>query len=237
MTDFEIIKRTNWPFASEYAGSFALIPTLTSVSRQSLFTGLYPQQMENQFSLTKEEAGFYQAAASLGYSKEKTLYDRGYEPKINPQVRLAAIIINDIDDIMHGQQQGDTGMHQDVQLMAQKGKLQLLIRRLLFQGFRVYLASDHGHIQSLGNGQSVRLGLEAESKAQRVVVLRDFAEATEALTGVSSVFPGTYLKKDYQYYLAKGNTAFTTLGRQLVTHGGISIEEVIVPFISITGVK
>lgn len=237
MTDFESIKRTDWSFECDCEGSFALIPTLTSISRQSLITGLYPQQLEDQFSLAKEEAGFYQAAISLGYTREQVLYTRGYEPQISPYTSLIAIIINDIDDIMHGQQQGDRGMSQDVQLMAKHGKLQLLIKRLLSQGFKVYLTSDHGHIECHGNGLSGRFGLETETKAQRVMVLREFAKAPDALSKASAIFPGTYLRKEYQYLLAKNNTAFAASGKKLITHGGASMEEVVVPFIRIKGEK
>jgi predicted DNA-binding protein (MmcQ/YjbR family) len=237
MADYEMIKRTNWPFDSEDYGSFALIPSTTSISRQSLLTGLYPSQMENQFSLAKEERGFYQAAEKLGYAKTETFYGRSYDVDLHHQVKLAAIILNDIDDIMHGQQQGDVGMGQDVRLMAQQGKLQQLIRRLLSQNFVVYMTSDHGHISSEGNGITKRFGLETEAKALRVIVLKDFAEASDEIKEAARLFPGTYLDKSFQYYIAKDNKAFAALDRKLVTHGGISLEEVIVPFIKIEGVK
>lgn len=237
MSDYEVIKRTDWPFDSEDYGAFALIPTTTSISRQSLLTGLYPSQMENQFSLAKEESGFYQAAEKLGYSKMEAFFGRGYEVDLHHQVKLAAIILNDVDDIMHGQQQGDAGMGQDIRLMAQQGKLQKLIKRLLLQNFSVYITSDHGHICSDGNGVTGRFGLEVEAKAQRVIVLKDFAEASDAVKEASRLFPGTYLDKKYQYYIAKDNLAFAAQDRKLITHGGVSLEEVVVPFIIIRGVK
>jgi|LSQX01.1.fsa_nt_gb hypothetical protein len=237
MTDFEVIKRTAWPFESEESGTFALIPTITSISRQSLLTGKYPQELDNQFSLAKEESGFYQAASMLGYSAAQSFYGRGFDVQLSNQVSFAAIIINEMDDIVHGQLQGDAGMYQDMRLLAENGKLQQLIMRLYHHGFNVYLTSDHGHITCTGNGLTQRFGLEAETKAQRVIILKGFAEASDALKEIGHPFPATYLNKDYQYYLANDNTAFAAKDRQLVTHGGASIEEVVVPFIRIKGVK
>lgn len=237
LTDFEIIKREAWPFESRNEASFALIPTTTSISRQSLLTDRYPQQIENPFSLAKEESGFYEAAERLGYKRTQASYGRGHEVQIGNQVQLIAIILNDIDDIMHGQLQGDVGMAQDVRLFARKGRLQQLIAQLMERGFAVYLTSDHGHLTCQGNGITTRFGLETESKAQRVLVLKDFAEASDALRDATTVFPGTYLNRSFQYLIAKEDTAFAAEGKQLVTHGGISIEEVIVPFIRVLGVK
>ena len=115
MADYEMIKRTNWPFDSEDYGAFALIPTTTSISRQSLLTGLYPSQMENQFSFSKRREDFIKQLRSWVTQRQR---------RFTVEVMMltciikwnASIILNDIDDIMHGQLQGDIGMGQDVRL-------------------------------------------------------------------------------------------------------------------------
>ena len=232
--------RAQWQakaFESQDDASFALIPTTTSISRQSLLTGKYPQEIDNPFSLAKEESGFYEKAASLGYTGTQAFYGRGLDAEPGYQTQLAVIIINAIDDIMHGQLQGDVGMAQDLTLFAQDERLTTLIRRLCSTGFTVYITSDPGHLSCTGNGLTKRFGLEAETKAQRLVILKDFAEASEALLEATHAFPGTYLDKNYQYLIAREDGAFASLDRKLVTHGGVSIEEVIVPFIKIIGVK
>ena len=62
MFDFEVLSEYMKAFEYSLGGSFALIPTTTSISRQSLLAGKYPQQLENPFSLVKEETGFYAVA-------------------------------------------------------------------------------------------------------------------------------------------------------------------------------
>lgn len=231
--DFEIMSKYFSDFEYDYNCSFAMIPTTTSISRQSLLSGKYPQQLSDPFSLAKEESGFYNAASEHGYTKQQTFYARGYDALPGPLVRFAAIIINDIDDMVHGQMQGRQGMFNDVTLLAKTGKLQSLICSLLESGFSVYLTADHGNTHCVGGGSIKRTGVETETKSKRMIVLKDFAEVSDDLRDRTIVYPGYYMDKSYQYMICKGDTSFDNKGEDVMTHGGISIEEVIVPFIKI----
>jgi len=231
--DFEIISKQLNGFTYEYGNSYAMIPTTTSISRQSLLSGKYPQQLDSPFSLAKEESGFYEAAAYYGYGKQHTFYGRGYDAIPDPLVRFAAIIINDIDDMVHGQKQGRQGMYNDISLFAKTGKLQELFSKLLDAGFAVYLTSDHGNTHCIGRGSVKRTGVETETKSKRMIVLKDFAEASDELLERTVVYPGYYMDKSYQYLICKGNTSFDNKNDEVMTHGGMSIEEVIVPFVKI----
>ena len=233
--DFEVFRRNDWPYKYEYEGSFALIPTITSVSRQALIAGKYPGQLKTPFSLSKEESGFYNAAEEHGFSRTKAYYGRGYDADPGPFVRLVTIIINDIDDMVHGQMQGRYGMLQDVTLLSKTNKLQTLINRLMEKGFTVYITADHGNTECTGIGSLKRLGVETETKSKRMVVLKEFGEAREDLKQKTIKIPGYYLDKSYQYYICKDKTSFDTEGKLVMTHGGLTIDEVIVPFIKITG--
>lgn len=89
--------------------------------------------------------GLYGGCQEQGYTKQQSLYAKGYNPPISHFTRFAAIIINDIDDLVHGQKQGRVGMYNDVSLLAKSGKLQTLIQDLYSQGFNIYITSDHGN--------------------------------------------------------------------------------------------
>lgn len=141
--DFEVLSRHMLDFKYEYNASFALIPTTTSISRQSLLSGKYPQQLANPFSLSGEENGFMEAGINLGYSRNEIQYIRGYEPQVNLMTRLACIIINEVDDIVHGQQHGRVGMLGSIKVFAESGKLQKLIHFHQYQ----FLISFQGSLQ------------------------------------------------------------------------------------------
>jgi hypothetical protein len=49
-------------------------------------------------------------------------------------------------------------------------------------------------------------------------------------------YPKYYLKKDYDYLICKVGDSFDAKDEDVMTHGGISIDEVIVPFITIKAV-
>ena len=126
-------------------------------------------------------------------------------------------------------------MLQDVRLLSQSDKLQCLIRRLVKLGFDVYITADHGNTECIGTGALKRTGVETETKSKRMIVLKDFAEISDNLKQRTVKFPGYYLDKNYHYFICKEKTSFDMDGKQVMTHGGMTIDEVIVPFIHITG--
>ncbi len=233
MFDFEILSAYLDRFDYTLGGSFAMIPTITSVSRQSLLTGRYPQQLENPFSLSKEESGFYSAAQKHGYIRSQCFYGRGYNSDPGPMIKIATIIINDIDDMVHGQRQGRMGMYNDVTLWAKQGKIQDLFLRLLEKGFKVFLTADHGNTHCVGKGCIKKLGVETETRSKRMIVLKDFADVSDELKNRTFEYPGYYLDKNYQYRICNGRTSFDNKNEDVMTHGGIALEEVIVPFVEI----
>lgn len=233
MFDFEVLSDYMTDYDYSFGATFALIPTITSISRQSLLSGKYPQQLESPFTLTKEESGFYVAAQEHGFDKKEIWYSRGYNKQPDIFTRFAAIIVNDIDDMVHGQKQGRLGMYQDVNLWAKEGKLLRLIDSLLQRGFKVYLTADHGNTLCTGGGGIKRTGVETETKSRRMIVLKDFADVSDELATRTFVYPGYYCNRKFQYRICKGRTSFDNKNEIVMTHGGISLEEVVVPFVEV----
>ena len=234
--DFKVLSRYFSGIEYDYGCSFALIPTTTPISRQSLLSGKYPRELSKPFALTDEEKEFKQKAESLGYSPAHVEYLRGYNAEISPISKLVAIIINEIDDISHGQRQGRSGMYNDMDLYGKNGNLQSLIRSLMEHGFSVYITSDHGNTLCTGVG-GFRSGVEVESRSMRMAVLKDFAKANALLTENTTEYQGHYLNKDYRYFVCQNGASFDNKGEIVMTHGGMSIDEVIVPFVKITEVE
>lgn len=234
--DFEIISRHLTDVYYDYQCTYAIIPTTTAISRQCLLSGKYPRELENPFTLSQEEKEFIEAAMSRGYTKKQCLYAMGYNPAISHFTKFAAIIINDIDDIVHGQKQGRVGMYNDVTLWAKSGRLQKLVKDLHVQGFEIYITSDHGNTLCIGAGSIRNVGVEVETKSTRMFVLKDFAEEKESFGDKVVTYPGYYLDKNYKYYVCGSGVSFNSKNEEVMNHGGISIDEVIVPFIKIKAV-
>lgn len=235
--DFNIISSKFEGIEYEEDYIYALIPTTTAISRQSLLSGKFPVELDKPFHLSREEREFKAKAKSLGYLDKQICYAKGYDIDIGPGIKCLSIILNDIDSLVHGQQQGRIGMYNDVNFFAQSGKLQKLIMKLYKEGFNIYLVSDHGNTFCKGMGIVKGIGVEVETKSKRMIILKDFAESRELIQKYNLIeYPGYYLDKQYQYLICNTGTSFDTKDSMVMTHGGISIDEVIVPFIKVKAV-
>src|SRR5699024_10996079 len=105
---------------------------------------------------------------------------------------------------------------------------------LINHRFTIYLTSDHGNTNASGIGR-VSEGVLVDQKGERVRVYSDetiYEDSVAHLPGTK--WSNIGLPEQYYVLLAPYGQAFTPKGWRTVTHGGISIEEVIVPFIKVT---
>ena len=126
-------------------------------------------------------------------------------------------------------------MHNDVRHWMGKGNLQRFIAQLLDRGYQVYITADHGNVCGMGIGVPKQGDLVEETSVRaRIYNNNSFAEeARQAFPEDSLVWPSEYLGTGHAVLLAGGLKAFSTPGKEVVSHGSISMEEVFVPFIRI----
>jgi len=223
---------------------FAWLPTITSVSRQAAFAGRPPIYFPNSIHTTDKEPSLWmQFWADQGLTPQEVAYAKGLgdgalgkveELITRPKTRVAGLIVDKVDKIMHGMELGAAGMHNQVGQWARQPFMADFIDLLLNNGFRIFLTSDHGNIEAAGCGSPAE-GSVADLRGERVRVYPDsvlrgqikqqFPEALE--------WPAVGLPEDYLPLLAPGRSAFVKEGKSLVSHGGISIDELVVPFVQI----
>lgn len=123
-------------------------------------------------------------------------------------------------------------MQSQVSQWASHGFIANLVDLLHEQDFSIALASDHGNVEARGIGRPGG-GALVESRGQRVMIYRDAdlrSEAAHRLAG-SIEWPSIGLPSSFLPLLAPGRSAFATVGDDSVTHGGISLEELVVPYV------
>ena len=223
---------------------FAWIPTLTSVSRQAAFSGKAPIFFPNSIQTTdKEPALWVQFWADHGYTTNQVVYIKGLgdcslesvaEALSHPQARIAGLVIDKVDKIMHGMEMGTAGMHNQVGQWAKQQYLSAIIDLLLDHGFRVYLTSDHGNIEAAGCGRPAE-GAVADLRGERVRVYPDaaFRNKMKERFPTALEWDSVGLPENYHPLFAPSRQAFVQEKQRIVSHGGISIEEIIVPLIQI----
>lgn len=236
--DWKIISSSFVGQPYEKASMFAMIPSTTSVSRQCLLSGKYPSQLLEPWKQSKEKAEFINCAKSLGYSDSQIGYERGYDARFDSFVRCGAVIINDVDDMVHSQHQGRLGMFNDITVLAKQKKLLEMTQRFLAAGYDVYITSDHGNTTCTGLGKLMGTGVEVETKSRRMIVLKDFANKDGLIEKYGLIeYPKYYLPKEYDYLICDAGVSFDANGDDVMTHGGITLDEVVVPFIKIKAVQ
>jgi hypothetical protein len=223
---------------------FAWIPSLTSVSRQAAFAGKAPIFFPNSIQTTdKEPVLWSQFWANQGLAPSEVVYIKGLgdgsldavsEALTHPKVRIVGLVVDKVDKIMHGMELGTAGMHNQVRQWAKQPYLNALLDLLLDRGFRVHLTSDHGNLEADGCGRPSE-GATADLRGERVRVYSD-----TALRGtVKERFPAALewgavgLPEEYLPLLAPARQAFVQNKQRTVSHGGASVEELIVPLVQI----
>ncbi len=225
---------------------FAWVPTLTCISRQAAFAGKIPQYFPNSIGTTaKDEAGWRQFWADRGLSIAEVAFVAGNDTVVvgmakeasqDRSVKAIAVTLYTVDEIMHGVQLGMPGMFGQVAQWASTGALGSVVQSLLSRGFRVFLGSDHGNTEAVGIGSPAE-GAIADTKGQRVRIYPD----TTLRSNVAGAYQDAILWQshglpvDCYPLLAPPGKAFVHEGATVVTHGGLSIDEVIVPFVEISG--
>ena len=235
-------RQPDWVFREHSV--FAWIPSITSVSRQAAFAGKPPIFFPSSIQTNDREAALWsQFWADQGLLPNQVVYERGLgegsldgiaDALAHPKVRVAGLVIGKVDKIMHGMKLGLAGMHNQVRLWSQQAYLSSLLGLLLDRGFRIWLTSDHGNVEARGCGRPAE-GAVADLRGERVrvypdVILRNKVKQRYA-TAIEWEPIG--LPSDFLPLIAGGRQAFVGEGEQIVGHGGISVEEMIVPLIEV----
>lgn len=223
----------------------AQIPSITPVSRQALVGGERPAEFADHLSDNdKEKSRWSTFWTGKNVPPTASLYGRlylktGEEPAglTSSRLQAACLVNSGIDDISHGTSLGAAEMVDSVDHWLDKRSPQLedVIARLLARDVLVYLTSDHGHTEAEGIGNP-REGQIAEKRGHRARVYRDRALAEE----VQTAFPDTILWEsdgllpdDACVLMPRGRHAFISERESVVTHGGLTMDEMIVPLVRI----
>lgn len=231
--------------AVEDAACFAWLPSLTSVSRQTVFSGLKPREFAGSIDTTSKEPNlwskFWQEA---GLRRNEIVYQKGIkhcdqlmaleQDIADPNVKVAGVVVDMVDEIVHGATLGKRGIASQIENWCETGFVEQLIELLIKHGFEIHLTSDHGNVDATGIGR-LNQGVLSELRGERVRIYRSDDLAASVPSNLDTLrfdLPG--LPSDFLPVYPKGRGAFTGMGEHIVAHGGMSVEELIVPFVRIS---
>lgn len=238
----DILQRQIPDVQFQVTGSFAWVPTLTSVSRQSIFAGKPPMFFPDRIWDTNSENTLWsQFWMDAGLAEYQSRYIK-ITGKINgridelsdPKNRVIGIVIDKVDKIMHGMELGAAGMINQVRQWAEQGDLARLIQLLVRDNYRIFISSDHGNIEATGCGRPGEAST-ADLRGERVRVYPDESLRSSVQTKYTQSIEWKPVGLPVGYFplLASKRFAFVQQDKHVVSHGGIALEEVIVPFIKV----
>lgn len=228
--------------------SITLLPSETKYSRTSLFAGLVPKNIMalpfvNTLSWQYEEKLFkFSIQKKLKIDDCKIYYERQDLPdKLEisfdffKEFEAIGIVFSFIDDLTHSKirKMNKKLLINNIKIKLEESKLFEIIEALLTQNFEVFFVSDHGSILSKGVGKISKDLVDKRARryliSENKIILETLSEKLENTKLVQ--FKNLIGKKFL--LLFTGKNMIGSKSKSNLTHGGISIEEVIVPFIKV----
>jgi len=224
---------SKFDFQFDETAVFTLLPSLTSISRSAIFQGnsdVYDLKYPGRKTEEKEFANFFS-------SKQTKYYVEGDE--ISPNTLLGyeyiSILYNFFDELSHSAQfppntESKEIYFQSVLAYLEKSTVINDFQILIGNDFQIYICSDHGSVVAKGNGKRVEKYL-SDDFAKRAVIVNN--ETKDLINERKIKIP---FVDDKLLVLPEGRTMFANKNQIEVNHGGITVEEMVVPFIKLTKV-
>lgn len=227
---------------------FAWVPTLTVVSRQAIFAGAPPYSYAQSIDTTRKEPRHWQRywterglrepcvkyvhAQKLG-SGEAIVQD--FSSAIDhPASRVIGGVIGTIDQMLHSSKIGAGGLRAQLVEWLDQGVLGRVVDAFLSADYDLFITSDHGNTEVRGSGRP-NLGSIPEEQGERAGVFASEASRAASMPSMAGGIEWSPhgLPPDYFPVLAPWDGAFIPDKFQLVSHGGITVDETIVPFVAV----
>jgi hypothetical protein len=244
-------RHPEWQLAEHLV--LAQIPSLTAVSRQALVAGERPANFADSIADNRQEKQLWTkfwarenvAAAACAYSHLALRSEQSLPAALTSNLTQALCLINNsIDKMIHGATQGLTDVHASLDnwLHGTEGaRLEEALVTLISSGYTVYLTSDHGHTEAWGMGQPTEgVTVHTRSKRARIYTNQQAALVVQEHYPQTTLWPSQRLLPAEMWVLLAGmgengrRLAFTQQGERVVTHGGITLDELVVPLVQIT---
>jgi hypothetical protein len=237
-------RHPDWRFEEHLV--LAQVPTITAVSRQALVSGLRPADFAATLDTNRAEPGQWAAfwtgegLPADACPHARLALDRDAPPPEVDSARTRALCLTDskIDGMVHDATLGATDFQASLRVWLEEygRRVEEVIAGLLARGFAVYLTSDHGHVEARGFGRPSE-GLTVDTRGKRARIYSDYHAAVNVQQGLFETILWSQdglLPDDVWALMPQERSAFATFNKTVVTHGGLTLDEMVVPLVTIT---
>ena len=230
--------------------SFSILPSITSFSRTSIFTGKTPNRFLNdkhKIKYNAEQKGFEEFFIDRDIPENDILYghidlNQKIVKNLNDKIELKylkgykalGLVCNLFDDESHSIKifgENKSNLYKNIKSAIDSSQLINLLKDLKENGYKIILTADHGNIYCEGNGIKSNKMLEFEHKSSRCLIFDNELFADK----IVEENPQECLKYQYNILSKDLFLVFAMNGcfdnKTNITHGSISPEECIVPVV------
>lgn len=230
--------------------SFSILPSITSFSRTSIFTGKTPNRFLNEKHKIKynaEQKGFEEFFIDRDIPENDILYghidlNQKIVKNLNDKIefeylkgyKALGLVCNLFDDESHSIKifgENKSNLYKNIKSAIDSSQLINLLKDLKENGYKIILTADHGNIYCEGNGIKANKMLEFEHKSSRCLIFDNELFADKII----EKNPQECLKYQYNILSKDLFLVFAMNGcfdnKTNITHGSISPEECIVPVV------
>lgn len=221
---------SNVDFKFEENPVFTLLPSLTAISRSAIFQGnsdVYNLKYPGRKTEEKAFADYFR-------NKQTKYFVEADE--INSDTLLGydyiSILYNFFDDLSHSAQfppntESKELYFKSLQAYFEKSTVIQDLEALLESDFQIYICSDHGSVVATGNGKRFDKYL-SDDFAKRGVIANK--ETKDLINERKVKIP---FVDDKILVVPESRTMFANKNQIEVNHGGITVEEMVVPYIKL----
>jgi hypothetical protein len=209
---------------------FTLLPSVTSICRTAIFHGstdVYDIKYPGRKDEAKAFAEFFKDKQAKYFVEDDIINEDtllGYD--------TISVLFNFFDDLCHStlfpaNENTKAIYFNNCKQYLEKSNVKQTIKTLLDNNFSIHFCSDHGSVIAKGNGERLQKYL-IDDFAKRAVIIPEEASALTQFEKIDIPFV-----KHKKLLLPEGRTMFTQKDKIEINHGGISLEEIVVPFITV----
>ena len=209
---------------------YSWIPSITMLSRQSIFRGGVPIRDYKQ-NPQNEEKLWFDYWTNHGFRSDEIGYEYNVLGESCGVVKRLAYVTVKLDEKMHASEN-----YRDLYSLTKNWASSFVndIERLINNGYKVFLTTDHGNVEANGwrrlTPQEKVYVYGDESKGKRHLIYDDTHGMDELYNQID---PEQVWRHD-DWIVWRNRKSFSSNGVQEITHGGCHFLEVLVPFVRIS---
>lgn len=205
------------------------IPSITMLSRQSIFRGGVPIRDYKQ-NPQNEEKLWFDYWTNHGFKNDEIWYEYNVLGEFCGTTKRLAYVTVKLDEKMHASEN-----NRELFLLTQNWASSFAkdIKRLIDAGYKVFLTTDHGNVESEGwrklTSQEKVYVYGDGSRGMRHLIYDD----THGMDELYEQMDHDQVWRHEDWMVWKNRKSFSSNGCQEITHGGCHFLEVLIPFIKI----